>query len=188
MSVISVLRHNGRVFMAADSMSTDQAGMIWDGSGKIFEKILEDGTRLICGCTGNISTGALFQFDKHTKAGPEKTDDQEWYQALAMHLTALCHECREVQSDGDVPLSLFVACGPDIFEIGPNYAQPIEHYAAIGSGGLVAMGALWNELERFGGYYRPADDEVAQTIVDRAVRAACRWERSCREPVNFLAT
>lgn len=190
MTVITALKHNGRVFMASDSMSSDSSGLIWDGSGKIFEKLCGDGTRLICGNTGNSSACAIFEHALKIGAGPLPVEggDNAWAQQVAFDYTSIARQMHEVDRDGDVTISLLVACGEHAWEITDNFAQSIEHYASVGSGSKVAQGALWCRLDAIDGYTPTFNDDQAEMYIKDAVRSACRWDRSCREPVQVLST
>lgn len=175
--------------MAADTMASDSTGLLWDGTSKLFEKVLEDGTKLVIGNTGNCAVEGLVRFDDSFTVGPARADDVAWAQRLAQRWTEICWDRREVSKDGNAQLSLLVAVKGDIWEITENYAQAVDRYVSIGSGAQVAQGAMWSMIERFGlfGIDRLQDDQARAITID-AVRAACRWERGCREPVVDFAT
>jgi hypothetical protein len=187
-TVITALKAHGKVFMAADSMSSDSTGLIWDGSMKLFEKRCADGQRLICGNTGNASAGAVFQYALKIEKTPE-TDAHAWAQQVAFDYTKLCKQLGEVDDKGQAIGCVLMACGPDVWEISDNFAQSVENYVSVGGGAQVAQGALFAQLEWVDDYYYPPADEArAIDMVRIAVTAACRWERSCRLPVNVLVT
>lgn len=181
MTVIAgiVLSDRAGVLMAADSASTFTGQLVADDSRKIVRKrIGRTGGELLLGTAGRHSLGHLAAHDLCVDDSPDPGDDADcdaWAFRVACALTDLAVSARPpiTTEDGSVDGAGLLAHAGRLWIVGELLAMPVRGYAAIGSGGNLALGAL-HVLDQRGLLMTDPSRAIAE-----AVAAAVRYDTGC---------
>jgi hypothetical protein len=175
-TVIAAATDGRTVWMAADSASTDDSGRIWTTDKLNVVEVGRSGRALISSCgdhrLGRLVQGLSAPFD------PDPTSDAAcdgWAQAMAEAWTDLaCSATPPVtEEDGSVAGFALLGYAGRIWTVLTNVADRVrDGYAAIGSGGDLALGML------------AATEAPLEDRVRRAVEFACRHHAGCAPPVD----
>lgn len=168
MTVVAALRHSGGVVMGCDSLVTDASDYVaylypW--------KVFRHGSAVF-GMSGWLPMCGLIRYGLPLEEPGSDVD--AWAHEIACRIS----ELRKTSADGNAS-TMLLAWRSHLWELDDCQAFPIEHYAAVGSGRAVALGALDVLVD-----IEP--DPVR--CVQRAVEAACRHIVSCGQPSFITCT
>jgi ATP-dependent protease HslVU (ClpYQ) peptidase subunit len=167
-----------RVVIAADSVTTDETR-----SFVLAQKIAHHDDCLIA-CAGDAA--ALPVLQGHLRIKPPKVDQpvNSWAQRVAENATDILKARGIVEQDDGVEvacLDALLAHGGHLWVLNNNLALPITGRVAIGSGAMVALGAL-HALDVMAPHLLP------EPRATTAVEAAIAVHLDIRGPVQVMTT
>ncbi|MFL6138815.1 MAG: hypothetical protein ACJ74O_13580 [Frankiaceae bacterium] len=174
-----VLPDRAGVVMAADSASTFDGQLVSDDTPKILrKKVGRTGGELLIGIAGRHSLAQIIAHDLTISDSPDPDDEADcnaWAFRIAVAVTDLAVDARPplTTHDGSVDGRGLLAHGGRLWVIGELIAMPVRAYAAIGSGGNYALGALHVLDDRGLLLTNPT------RALGEAVAAAIRYDTGC---------
>ena len=184
MTVLVGIVAGDHVVLAADSWGIDGEGAVWANPAKI-KTLTIGGERVLFGTSGRTAIGAAVRYGLTVEALP--TDDaeaaDEWAQAIAEAFTELARERKLVDKDDEIDGAGFLAWRSHLWEISDALALRVPTFAALGSGALVARGALEVLLGEV-----PAAPVAPTTAAFVACQAATRHMVSCGGDLHLFTT
>lgn len=178
MTTIAAVTRDGVTAMACDSAAIDGCGRRYKHSGKIVRlSVGRDGDALL-GSAGTAALGATIRAGLNLPAGPDPDDLDDieaWAQAVAEAITDLATEAKPslLTDDDELDGEVLLAYAGRFWYITDHLALLAEGpIAAIGSGAMLALGAL---------EVMPPATPVA--MVERAVEIACYHDAGSYLPV-----
>lgn len=174
MTVVAGFVHEGRVWMASDSLGVNGWDQTFDAGPKVVRKVIGEGECLI-GVSGDGVLLSLLRHDLELPTPAMTGDLDEWAFRVACAITDLCRESKPDvmhESGKAIAASMLLGAGGRLWMVATNQAWPVDRWAAIGSGDEYAMGVL------------AAVDEIdpglgPQERLWLAVKAACRFDLHC---------
>jgi hypothetical protein len=181
MTVIAGLVDGDEVVIGADSATNGDGGRRWDNKAKVFRLEVPGGTHAVFGFAGRCALNRVVRFGLTISAPPDRNDEDDcerWVHAIAVAMTELGMSCSPPLTESNSQYldgGALMGWGGRLWELTENLAQLVPcGYAAIGSGGDYAMGAL---------YATCATQDSAESRIASAVGAACRWNANCHGPL-----
>lgn len=177
MTVIAAACDGDLVWMAADTGTQVQGNVAREAAVKVRTVLVEGSKfdRALVGVTGN---GALTRFSSTFLPEPGK-DLDDWAADCADRFTEWALERKIVEGD-QIDGKLLLGFRGRLWALLKYQAVPFhEPYAAMGSGGDLALGALayWSRSKGDG----PGE---ARFIVREAAAVACYFDPNCAEPIT----
>lgn len=176
MTVIAALVQDGRVHMASDTAGQTD-GRITHHAGKLFTLPIQQTAELVgFGFAGQGALGSLVRRRLEMPDAPTEGDERDaylWAIAVAEAVCAIASEAtpKVLDSEGTVDGYALMGCRGRIWLLAQQSAVLVmDPFAAIGSGGDLATGAL----AAFPGDLMPARDQL-----EAAVEIACRFDSGC---------
>lgn len=180
MTVIAAACCSGVVWMASDSESVDDDGRPWPNARKI---ITIPGDASPAGLLGHTGPAADHHRVRQRLAGPggavTADDPDDWADELANRVDRWAREEPSLDEEGRIDSVWLLGRLGRLWLVRPGYATPLGSYNAIGSGGDLALGCLHALLGDAG----PGNEDQARAAVTVAVKAALRFDDSCRGEV-----
>ncbi len=181
MTVIAALVHGGQVWVASDSTGVDGSGRRWPNARKLTRvPVGRRGDYAVLGFCGHSGLSALTrggQVELPVEPHDEDDDDADaWADGVARAVTGMVVDASPalVEDDGHMAGQGLLALRGRIWGVTEHSAYRFDRYAAIGSGGDLALGALEILAEQVESeWMTPAD------ALRRAVAIACKWDSGC---------
>lgn len=179
MTVIAGLVHEGQVYLGADSATAVGGRVFTDPSPKIFTH--RNG--MLIGTAGNVRAGDILQFEF---SPPPRNEDQgldeymRWTFPKAVRETFGEHtHVPTTHGFEDAQLHALIGWRGALYELHCDYSvtRSAEPYAAVGSGGELALAVLHVTPEL------PPEERL-----QRALQAAAHYNAYCRPPFAFLTS
>lgn len=142
MTVIAAVVDQGRVWMAADSYSLGPYEQVLHT--RKIDRLTAAGETILLASCGRAGIGPLAARQVSSCRPPgRRADPDGWAQGMAEAITDTCRARGHVDSDGDLDGELLLAWRHRLWVVSMDLAQPVGTYIAIGSGRMVALGAMW---------------------------------------------
>lgn len=180
MTVIAgLIDPRGGAWLAADSASSGSDGRLWTVS-KIVRRPVGDSAALL-GSAGDHRLTGILRTICFPEGGPNPSSDEDcdaWAQAVADAITEQALDARPPVTDDQGLLDGYALLGHAgrLWVLFTSCAERVEQYAAIGSGGDYALGAL--------DALHVATSIDPQRALRIACQSACRHHEGCRPPIH----
>ena len=174
--IAAAVGSRGDVWMSCDSDNLDGHGRPWPNARKVLTLPVQEGGQALLGHSGPASVHDRVRVRLGRQGLPLPSDFDEpddWADALAESVEQLARESPSLAEDGEVNARWLLGWAGRLWLIEDGAAQPAGRYAALGSGGDVALGVLYALLEN-----DPEADVAAAVRI--AGEAALRWNGGCR--------
>jgi len=185
MTCIAALKHNGVVYMAGDNVVSDTDGLYRRAHGKLFY----NGQEILIGCAGSLRVAQIIE---HGVSFPGQSSSQE---DMTFIVDSIVEQIRahvigrgaskKTEEEEHFEAEVMIAYNDNIYVIASDFGvfQPGYPFAAIGSGGKVATGALHVLAQDINEQSTPDD---IKKILARALEAAEEHSVGVRRPFDIL--
>lgn len=150
MTCIVGLIHEKRVYMGGDSaISLDDGFKDTIQYGKLFRS-----GDLIIGSSGTLRASQLVRYEVTFKKRPLTYSSQEYMVKVVAAEIRKCIQAKDATNNKEFNGTILIGYQGELFEMSSDFSivQSTAEYAAIGSGGELALGALFATADPKRGY------------------------------------